>query len=231
MFGLTHVVFGVPHNSWNGNTWLSFKRFFFGMELGSGILEKGGNTSSVILIEEGNSPKEIEEKLLHKQEKFDLFLRIMCNASLGRPFQMKIHYYNTREEIFKNYYNFEDYFANIDEQSFNNFLNSPIEPSDSNFLDALLTWRGDISKFAEIVEYEKMTGDKAYHCLRNCFSHTYAYDKDIAEVNTTFPNQFEFKGKSIERKSQKNKKSLEMLMDKIFLNLKLIFPKKYGFLK
>ena len=63
MFGLTNITFGVPHNSYDGNTWLSFKKFFFGMELGSGILERGGNSSSVILIEEGETKEEIQKKL------------------------------------------------------------------------------------------------------------------------------------------------------------------------
>lgn len=232
MFGLTSITFGVPHNSWDGNTLLSFKKFFFGMELGSGIIEKGGYGSSVILIEEGKTHEEIQEKIMRKQEKLDLFLRIMCNASLARPFQETIHYYKTREDIFQNYYDFEDYFKNIDEQAFIDFLDSPITSSDSNFLDALLTWRSDISKFAEIVEYyEKICSDKKYHCLRNCFSHTEPYEIDIINVNTNFPNQFEFIGKSLNRKSEKNKKSLEILVENILSELKSIFPEKYNFKK
>ena len=232
MFGLTSITFGVPYNSWDGNTWLSFKKFFFGMELGSGILEGGGNSSSVILIEEGKTQEEIREKIIQKQEKLDLFLRIMCNASLARPFQETIHYYKTREDIFQNYYDFEDYFKNIDEQAFIDFLDSSIKSSDSNFLDALLTWNSDISKFAEIAEYyEEISSDKKYRCLRNCFSHSEAFEKDITDVNTNFPNQFEFIGRSLNRKSEKNKKSLEVLVENILSELKSIFPEKYNFKK
>ena len=156
----------------------------------------------------------------------------MCNASLARPFQRNIYYYNTREEIFKNYYNFEDYFKNIDEQSFTSFIESSLTPLESNFLDALHTWTGDISKFAEIVEYyESVSSNEKYKHFRNCFSHTNTYDADVNFIKINFPNQFEFIGKSLDRKSPKNRKSLEVLVENILCDLKSIFPDKYNFKK